>query len=237
MKLGNPVRVTGGVYQVRAIGARVTVLTAGDEAMLVDAGMRGSSPFIAGGLQALGLSLDAVKVVVVSHRHPDHASGVGELVAGRRIAVMAHPLEASILGSAERHPSPFQNRLAAQVAQPVLDAVSGSPIAVDAELEDGQAIPFSYLVRVVHLPGHTAGSIALFLPEQKLVIVGDALQYKLGRRLTPPAAGVTEDPALALQSLRKLLALDFDALCFSHFPPMRSGAYEAFSAMLRRRVP
>ena len=232
MKLGNPVHVTGEVHQIRAIGARVTALTAGGEAILVDAGMRGSSPFIAGGLQALGLSLDAVRVVVISHRHPDHASGVGELVAGREIAVMAHSLEASILGSAERHPSPFQNRLAAQAAQPVLDAVSGSPIAVDVELEDGQTVPFPYHVQVVHLPGHTAGSIALFLPEQKLVIVGDALQYKLGRKLSPPAAGVTEDPALALQSLRKLLDLDFDALCFSHFPPMRSGAYEALGNML-----
>ena len=186
MKLGNPVHVTGEVHQIRGIGARVTVLTAGGEAILVDAGMRGSSPFIAGGLQALGLSLDAVRAVVISHRHPDHASGVGELVAGREIAVMAHPLEAGILGSAERHPSPFQNRLAAQVAQPVLDAVSGNPIAVDAELEDGQAVPFPYPVQVVHLPGHTAGSIALFLPEQKLVVVGDALQYKLGQDAQPP---------------------------------------------------
>ena len=114
--------------------------------------------------------------------------------------------------------------------------LNGSPISVDVELEDGQTIPFPYPVRVVHLPGHTAGSIALFLPEQKLVIVGDALQYKLGRRLSPPAAGVTEDPALALQSLRKLLGLDFDALCFSHFPPMRSGAYAAFSSMLHRQA-
>ncbi len=236
MKLGNPVYVTRGVHQVRAIGARVTVLTAGDEAMLVDAGMKGSSAFIVGGLQDLGLSLDAVKAVVVSHRHPDHASGVGELVAGREIAVMAHPLETGVLSGAERQPSPFQNKLAAQVARPVLDVVSGSPVNVVVELEDDQIIPFPYPVHVVHLPGHTAGSIALFLPEQKLVIVGDALQFKLGRRLSPPATGVTEDPALALRSLQKLLDLDFDALCFSHFPPLRSGAYEAFSTMLRRQV-
>ena len=236
MKLGNPIHVAEGVHQVRAIGSRVTVLTAGDEAILVDAGLRGSHRFIASGLEALALSLDAVKAVVISHHHPDHASGVGELIADRKIVVMAHPFEAGILTSEERHPSPFQNKLAARITRPVLDAVNGSPISIDVELGDGEVIPFPYPVRVVHLPGHTSGSIALFLPEQKLVIVGDALQYKLGRRLSPPAAGVTKDPALAIESLRKLLSLDFDALCFSHFPPMRSGAFEAFNEMLRKQA-
>ena len=232
MKLGNPIRIADGVFQLRAIGARVTVLTAGDDAMLVDAGMRGSFGLIEGGMEAMGLSLDAVKTLVISHRHPDHAAGVGELLAGRDVAVMAHPLEAGILTGREHNPNPFRNKLVARVAQPLLERVTGSPIDVDVELRDGDIVAFPFPVQVVHLPGHTTGSIALYLEEQKLVIAGDALQYKFGMRLGPPAAGVTEDPALALASLRKLLGLDFDAMCFSHFPPMRTGAYAALSAML-----
>lgn len=236
MKLGNPIRITDGVFQLRAIGARVTVLTAGAEAMLVDAGMRGSFGLIAGGLDAMGLSLDAVKTLVISHRHPDHAAGVGELLAGRDITVMAHPLEAEILTGREDNPSPFQNKLVARVTQPLLEMVNGNPINVDVELGDGDIIPFPFPVQVVHLPGHTEGSIALFLPEQRLVIAGDAMQYKFGIKLSPPAPGVTEDPGRAMESLRKLLDLDFDALCFSHFPPMRSGANEAFKTMLHQRA-
>ena len=113
MKLGNPIRITDGVFQLRALGARVTVLTAGGEAMLIDAGMRGSSALILGGLDAMGLSLDAVKTLVITHRHPDHAAGVGELIDGRDVVVMAHPLEAGILSGWEDHPSPFQNKLVA----------------------------------------------------------------------------------------------------------------------------
>ena len=75
MKLGNPIRIAEGVFQLRALGARVTVLTANGEALLIDAGMKGSSPLILGGLQAMGLSLDAVKALVITHRHPDHAAG------------------------------------------------------------------------------------------------------------------------------------------------------------------
>ena len=236
MKLGNPIRVAAGVSQVRAIGARITVLTAGNEAMLVDAGMRGSYGPIVSGLDALGLSLDSVNTLVISHRHPDHSGGVGELIAGRSIVVMAHTLEAGILAGRERHPSPFHNKLVVKVTEPVLARVNGSPIDIDVELSEGDVIPFPFPVHVVHLPGHTAGSIALFLPDQKLVIIGDALQHKLGRELSPPAASVTDDLEQAVDSLYKLLDLNFDAICFSHFPPMRSGASEALRKMLNQQA-
>ena len=114
--------------------------------------------------------------------------------------------------------------------------MSGSPTRVDVELEDGDVIPFGFPVQVAHLPGHTAGSIALYLPDRRLVIVGDALQYKLSLKLNPPAPGVTEDPEQAMESLRKLLSLDFNTICFSHFSPMRSGARAALSSMLSQRA-
>lgn len=231
MKLGNPIHITSGVFQVRAIGARVTVLAVGNEAILIDAGMRGSSGMIVSGLGAIGLTMDVVKALVISHHHLDHAAGASELVSGRDIRVMAHRLEAGILTGKEHHPNPVQNKLMARISEPLVDRMNGSPTKVDVELEDGDVIPFAFPVQVVHLPGHTAGSIALFLPDKKLIIVGDALQYKLARKLSPPAASVTEDPEQAIESLQKLLRLDFDAICFSHFPPMRSGAYAALSSM------
>ena len=243
MKLGNPIRIAEGVFQLRALGARVTVLIAGDEALtangealLIDAGMRGSSPLILGGLEAMGLTIDAVKALIITHRHPDHAAGAAELIAGRDIPVMAHPLEAGIISGWEDHPSPFQNRLMAHLARPVIDRLNGTPTNVDVALEDGDVIPFAFPVHVVHLPGHTSGSIALHLPHQKVVIIGDALQYKLTWKLSPPAVDVTEDPKQAMESLQRLLRLDFDAICFSHYPPMRSGGHAALTAMLRQRA-
>ena len=237
MKLGNPIRVADGVYQVRAIGARVTVLFAGGEALLVDAGMRGSASLIAGGLNAIGISLSAVRSLVITHHHPDHASGVAELVAGRSIAVMAHRLEAAVLTGRDAQPSPIRNRLVALMAAPVMDRISAAPLGVDVELEDGDVVPFPMPVQAIHLPGHTAGSIALYLPERRLVIMGDSLQYRLAFRLSPPSGAVTENPEQAIASLEKLLALDFDAICFGHFPPMRFGADAALRAMLRRQNP
>ena len=235
MKLGNPIRVAEGVFQIRAIGARVTALAEGDEVILVDAGMKGSSGLIIDSLEAIGLSIDMVKALVISHRHPDHAAGAAELIAGRDIPVMAHRLEAGVLTGREQAPVPVQSNLVTRITAQVIERMSGAPTRVDVELEDGDVIPFAFPVQVAHLPGHTAGSIGLFLPDRKLVIIGDALQYKLSLKLFPPAPGVTEDPEQAMESLRKLLNLDFDTICFSHFSPMRSGARAALSSMIEQR--
>ncbi|MEK7778438.1 MAG: MBL fold metallo-hydrolase, partial [Chloroflexota bacterium] len=109
-----------------------------------------------------------------------------------------------------------------------------NPATTDRLLEEGDERPLDswHRLQVVHTPGHTLGSISLFVLPQKVLIVGDALQYRFGR-IAPPAAGVTQDPAQAMQSVGKLMALDFEAICFSHFPPIRNGAREA----LRRRFP
>ena len=232
MKLGNPIRVVNGVFQIRALGSRVTVLAGDDKTLLIDAGMKGSSGLILSGLHELGLSADGVTGVVVTHYHPDHSGGVRELVADRYITVMAHRIDARILAGAVEQPNPFQHKLMARLTAPVLEKVNGPPTPIDTELEDGDIIPFDFPVQVVHTPGHTAGSIAIFLPDRKLLIIGDALQYRLGRKLTPPAAAVTQDPEQAMESLRKLLKLDFHTICFSHYPPFHGGARAALRQMI-----
>jgi glyoxylase-like metal-dependent hydrolase (beta-lactamase superfamily II) len=232
MKLGNPIRVVNGVFQIRALGSRVTALIGDDRAILVDAGMKGSAGLILSGLQELRVAPDSVTGVVVTHYHPDHAGGVQELVYDRDITVMAHRIDARILAGAVEQPNPFQHKLMARLTAPVLEKVNGPPTPIDTELEDGDIIPFDFPVQVVHTPGHTAGSIAIFLPDRKLLIIGDALQYRLGRRLTPPAAAVTQDPEQAMESLRKLLKLDFHTICFSHYPPFHGGARAALRQMI-----
>ena len=230
---GKPIRITEGVYQIRAIGARVTVLSGGDDLMLVDAGLPGSSRAIAQGLRELGRSPEQVGRVVVTHAHPDHSGGLAELVAGTNTSVAAHSAEADIIEGIAAAPNPLRWKVVGPMSWSVLSRLMGSPVPVDARVEDGDTLPFRDEVRVVHLPGHTPGSIGLHLPQKRTVIVGDALQYKLGRRLRPPSPWVTQRPDEALRSLEKLLDLDFDTICFSHFPPMRNGSRKALEELLK----
>ena len=229
-----PMTITGGVFQVRAIGARVTVLVENGEALLVDAGLRGSSGTILQGLETLGLFPEQIRRVVITHAHPDHSGGLGRLVAGREVSVAVHRLEADIIAGTAPPPSPLQNGLIRKMTQPVVSRLMGSPVPVDDRLEDGDIIPFGAEVRMVHLPGHTEGSIALHLPYKGTIIVGDALQYKFAHSLSPPAPGVTQRPKEAMRSVEKLLGLDLDTICFSHFPPMRDEPSKALRRLIQQ---
>ena len=236
MIFNKPIRVTDGVFQIRAVGARVTVLIDDGRVLLVDTGLQGSRRAIADGLKDLGLSLDQIDVVVITHAHPDHWGGLGEIVDGREIAVAAHRLDAEIIAGTETPPNPLKNELLAKMAEPVLPKLMGSLVPVEHRLEDGDVIPFGMDTRVVHLPGHTAGSIGLHLPSKRVVIVGDSLQYRFAWKLSPPSEGVTQHPEEAMRSLEKLLDLEFDSICFSHFPPMRKNARAALRKMIEEHT-
>jgi glyoxylase-like metal-dependent hydrolase (beta-lactamase superfamily II) len=78
-------------------------------------------------------------------------------------------------------------------------------------------------MRIVHAPGHTAGSISIHFPNRGVLLVGDAMQYKFGRLMLPSRL-FTQDMDEAGESIQKLAGLDFETLCFSHFRPILTGA-------------
>ena len=69
----------------------------------------------------------------------------------------------------------------------------------------------------------------MYLPTPGVVLAGDA--FEASGRLAPPNPRFTMDPAAARASIRKLGALDFDTLCFSHFPPLRHHAAATVRAL------
>lgn len=233
MKLGNPIEVAPRLHQLRAFGARVTVLAAGADALLIDAGSRGSAALIVSGLKALRLRPEQVSTIAITHHHPDHAGGLARVAESTNARVAAHRLDAGVIGGTEQWPDPGARGLIAGVARSVVWALSSRPVTVDIQLEDGDMLPFEDEVRVVHTPGHTLGSICLFIPSKGAIVVGDALQYRMSR-LGPPAEGFTADMRLAHESLAKLLTLDFDTICFSHFPPLTENAHRELELLVER---
>ena len=231
MKLGKPIQIAKDMHQIRTVGARVTLIMSGRDAVLVDAGLRGSSNTITAGLKALSVSPDHVSLIVLTHYDPDHSGGLARLAEATSAKVAVHAREASIVSGASPAPSPYRSKVLAAVARPLIAPLYGAPVDVDYLLEDGDRLPVETDIQVLHTPGHTRGSICLYLTATKVLITGDALQYRF-RRLSPPAAAVTEDPKQAKESLKKLLLVDFDTLCFGHFPPLRSGARSALERLV-----
>ena len=233
MNLVRPIEVVPGIHQLRAIGARVTAILGQDGIVLVDAGGRGSLGLIAAGLQALGASVDQVKLIVLTHYHPDHSGGLRRLAEATRAKVAVHRHEERIISGTGPCPNPFHNRLLAWVTSPFIHLLYDHRARVEFLLDDGDALPLADGVQVIHTPGHTSGSICLYLAPQKLLIVGDALQHRSGR-LSPPAFSVTHDSRQARESLEKLLAVDFETICFSHFPVLRRDARKALLQLVQK---
>ncbi len=226
-----PVEVADGVHQLRLFGARVTVISTGDETVLADAGPRGSAGAIMDGLSALDIAADQLRLVALTHHHPDHSGGLAGVVEATGARVAVHQLDAGIINGKEELPSPWPNPLLAAVTRPFLSPVYGIRVDVDHELQDGDLLPGQPDVTVIHVPGHTPGSICLLVASKRVLIVGDSLQYRFGK-LQPPAPAVTVDYDQAVESLHKLLPLDFDTIAFSHFPPLKTQAKEKLRAML-----
>jgi glyoxylase-like metal-dependent hydrolase (beta-lactamase superfamily II) len=230
--MGGPLLVAPGVYQLRALGARVTAITGGDGLVLVDAGGPGSAGFILRGLKVLGHAAADVRLVVATHCHPDHVGGLERLVEATSARVAAHRLEAPAIAGEVPVPTPYRSSLAARVTRPVMPLVYRGSTAVDHRLEDGDSLPGAPDVRVIHTPGHTPGSLCLYLNSRRVLIVGDALQYRFGR-LRPPAPAVTWDLDQARESLKKLLDLDFEIIVFSHFSPLTTGGKQALLRLVQ----
>lgn len=104
-----------------------------------------------------------VKQIIVTHAHIDHIAGAQRLkqLTGAPILYNQNDL-------------PLVNMMDVQAGW--LGIATPEVAPPDASLEDGQVISITGLAgSILHTPGHTEGSICLYLPQQSLLLAGDTL--------------------------------------------------------------
>jgi len=89
-------------------------------------------------------------------------------------------------------------------------------------LEDGAFVPGLGDLVAVHTPGHSPGHLCFFLPEQRLIFLGDLLLRADGR-LARPIGLFGRKGDLHRQSLKRVLALGPEAACFGRGEPILEG--------------
>jgi glyoxylase-like metal-dependent hydrolase (beta-lactamase superfamily II) len=195
------------------------------ELSLIDCGYAGSGPRIAAVIDGLGRSMGELSRVVCTHGHPDHAGAARELALDG-VPVLMHPADAATLATTWRDAlqRPSRGRIFA--------AMTPEPPAF-VPIEDGDILPMLGGLEVIHTPGHTAGSVCLYGPRDRVLFVGDTLQRRFGR-VSYASALYSDDVTAARRAVKRLATLDVNTIVFSHYPPLQEGASETLESLARR---
>ncbi len=231
------IELLDGLYFLRFPIGHAYVWEGTDGLTLIDTGLPGSAPAIAEALRGLGHSPTEVRRVVLTHAHFDHTGSAAEIAAWGQAAVYAHRAEAPAIRGAAQLPGPnledWERPIHAQVAANLPPTPpSPEPVQVSHELDDGDVIDLGGTsATALSVPGHTPGSLALFLPGPGVLFAGDTIARTSRGEVI---AGVFNiDPAQTRADFRRLAALDVETACFGHGEPAARDAATELRAAAR----
>ncbi|MDA3625766.1 MBL fold metallo-hydrolase [Saccharopolyspora sp. WRP15-2] len=210
--------IAPGLYFLRPEFGQAYLWLEGRSATLVDTGIAGSGPAITALLAELDVELERI---VITHGHEDHVGSAAELRAATGAPVLAHAGDVAVIQGERPRPDP----VLLDWERPLFDSIAPNvpphpPCPVDQEIAEGDVLDFGGGARVLSIPGHTDGSIALHLSKSKTLFTGDTIanvgEVMLGT--------FNLDRAKTIASFRRLAELDTEVACFGHGDPITRNA-------------
>ncbi|GAA1504530.1 glyoxylase-like metal-dependent hydrolase (beta-lactamase superfamily II) [Agromyces terreus] len=232
-----------GLHRIQApLGERFValyLLVGEDAALLVDTGVRDSiTDHLLPYLDAAGIPREKLRWAVDTHCDFDHTGGNGALKAAiPTVEIVAHELDAELVEDVQRlidvRYGEFRDTDGFDdppETTAYLRSVSDL-VPVDRRVSGGETFDLGgRSVRVLHVPGHSPGHVAVHDEANRALLIGDAtlgttVMLADGSPAFPPTYRDT-DPYV--ESLRAFRALDAELLLTAHYPVYEGEAVARF---------
>jgi glyoxylase-like metal-dependent hydrolase (beta-lactamase superfamily II) len=213
------------------------------EVTIVDAGAPAYWTTLPSTLAAMGRTLDDVRCVLLTHGHSDHI-GFAQRASESGIPVRVHEADAALArqevpnpsrGYGPMKPMPLLRFLVYGARRGLLRIPKLQQVST---FGDGATLDVPGAPTVIHVPGHTPGSAALHFAGHDALFAGDALAtYAVTNgRSGPQLAPFTADEPAALESLRRLEAVEASLVLPGHGPAWTLGIRAAVEAVRASEV-
>ena len=207
-------RLRRGLYLLESAEPGNCYLIEGTHGLtLFDTGEPATAPRLAEEIARNGFALKDIEAIVLSHSHFEHAGGAWGLLERHRVKVFAHPADIPAITGQE----PAPRDLAERLRRLLFRLRYYHALEVVVPIDEGETLRPLPQWQVLRLPGHTAGSIGIFQPRERVLLCGDALINR-GDSLALPKDAHCQDPVAARESVRKLATLDLEVLGCGHGP-------------------
>ena len=199
-----------------------------DGYMLIDTGLPDLWEKLEEELISVGCLPDQLKLVIITHGDWDHAGNAGRLREKYNIRVAMHPGDVNQVENGvilKRKVSPLLHRLLFTIMmlrrKLQKNKMSFPKFKPDILLSDGQSLEeYGSTAKVIHIPGHTPGSIGVITDEGDL-FAGDTFT----NRKKPGAAGIVENSGQLKHSLDKLRKMNIKTVYPGHGKPFLMEEY------------
>jgi glyoxylase-like metal-dependent hydrolase (beta-lactamase superfamily II) len=217
-------KILDGLYMIDGIGeAAVFLIGSNDRFHLIDSGIFKRTDSLISQLEENHFSIKNLQTIYLTHCHCDHIGGVTELVKYSGARVAAHKDDIPFITQQEIIAGPYHNMMAQE--QKVMRQFGCNIQKVDIELNDGDILPLLGGLKIISVPGHTPGSIALYQPEKMIMFFGDVIRNNPKKGLV---VGIPENFNLDTEQVEKdarlLLSFQIEYALFSHGEPILGNA-------------
>ena len=197
-------------------------LISGTEVCLIDTGVASSEEAIFDYLRTIDRKVSDISRIILTHAHPAHMGAARAIKMETGCSVAVHYAERAWIEHVELQ---FKEK-----PLPGFDTLVSGSVAVDRALEDGDLIDLAcgLKLQVLHTPGHSKGSLSLFLPGYNILFSGDAVPV-------PGDVPVYEDVLSSVNSIKRLKAIQGIRHLLASWDEPRKGeqAYERMDEGLR----